>query len=162
MAFKEFDKNSRERIRVRASRYQDHDLVDIRIYAPTKGGSELVPTRRGISLNIDVVPDLIDGLLWALSQECTDDEDAEERPHLSDAALEALARRTHVALRAHGSSVHWDSIEKMVLGADSLETKWDLHFVLASRSDVFEALGSGVFRARKLNPIESDTTSHKR
>lgn len=150
MAHREIEKNTRERVRVRASHYEGHDLVDIRIFAPVKDSKDPVPTRRGISLNIDLVPDLIDALLWALAQPSSADEDAPARAEPSGPDAERLANLAHAALRAHGAAVHWDSAEKMVLArTDSGDaTKWDLHYLLARRGDLFEHLGGGVFRAR--------------
>jgi hypothetical protein len=148
MAFRQFAKNNSETVRVTANTFQGHDLIDIRIYAKNFSTGEVGPTRKGISLNVDVVPELINALTWALGQQCDPDPASPERL-LEPQAAERLASATWQALRNHGSAVHWDSIERMVLSDLREFSKWDLHYVLASRKDLFEWAGNGCFRARK-------------
>jgi len=150
MAFKEFEKNLRNRIRVRSRSYNGHDLVDVRMFAPRKGETEFLPTRTGVSINIDLIPDLIESLEWALLQPCTEDDDAEPRRVPSQETLQVLSTAAHEAMRAHGSAMHWDSAERIILSDKSLSefTKWDLHYVLATRKDLFKSSGGGVFRAK--------------
>ena len=148
MPFREISKNRREMIRVTPSRYMDHDLVDIRIFAPNAGGVEPGPTKKGISLAVDLIPELIDALFWALGQPCKGDADPSESV-LSDDDADGLAQAAWRILRKHGSSVHWDSLERMVLNADQKRfSKWNLHYVLATRNDLFERVGSGCFKAK--------------
>lgn len=149
MPKREFPKNSRETIRVAPTRFQGHDLVDIRIFAPDRETRELMPTKKGISLNVDTIPELIDVLTWALGQPCEEDSEGTERRLKVDQA-DLLADVTWKALQKHGTAVHWDSIEKMVLPKVAACSKWDLHFVLATRRDLFERVSAGCFRARKV------------
>jgi len=148
MAFRQFAKNNSETVRVTANVYEGHDLIDIRIYARNFSTGEIGPTRRGISLNVDVVPELINALAWALGQPCAADPASPER-HLEVSAAEQLASATWQVLLKHGSTVHWDSLERMVLSDHREFSKWDLHYVLATRKDLFEWAGNGCFRARK-------------
>jgi hypothetical protein len=148
MPSREISKNRREIIRVTPSRYMDHDLVDIRIFAPNASSGELGPTKKGVSLAVDLIPELIDALFWALGQPCSEDADQSEAL-LSSEDADRLAQATWTILRKHGSSVHWDSLERMVLNADLKRfSKWNLHQVLATRNDLFERAGSGCFKAK--------------
>jgi hypothetical protein len=62
----ELPKNKRERIRVALDRYADHDLVDIRICTPISENAGLWgPTKKGISVRVASLPDLIDALIEA-------------------------------------------------------------------------------------------------
>jgi hypothetical protein len=56
-------KNTRESVRVALDHYQGHDLVDVRIVTPlTTETGTLVPTKKGISLRLDQLPNLIKAL----------------------------------------------------------------------------------------------------
>jgi hypothetical protein len=148
MPSKEIAKNRRDIIKVTPGQYHDHDLIDIRVYFPDKETGKLAPSRKGISVAVDLVPELIDALTWALGQPCDAEPESEER-RLTDADADRLAQSAWSALQKHGSAVHWDSAEKMVLGAGLKEfTKWDLHYVLSVRKDLFERLDNGCFKAR--------------
>jgi hypothetical protein len=148
MAFRTFAKNNSETVRVAPTSFQGHDLIDIRIYARNFSTGEMGPTKKGISLNVDIVPELIDALVWALGQPCDANQDSVER-RLDGSEAERLASLAWQLLLKHGAAVHWDSIERMVLQGAPEFSKWDLHYVLASRQDLFERAGTGCFRARK-------------
>jgi hypothetical protein len=148
MPFREFPKNSRETIRVTPTIYEGHDLIDIRVYAPNYETKEMGPTKKGISLNVDTVPELLDALLWALGQACGAKPDASEQ-QLAPSDAERLANAAWQALRKHGSAVHWDSAEKLVFAQVQGFSKWDLHHVLATRHDLFERVDRACYRARK-------------
>ena len=148
MAFRQFAKNNSETIRVAATTYEGHDLIDLRIYAKNFSTGEIGPTRKGISINVDLVPELIDALTWAVGQPCNADPDSPAYS-LEESAGDRLAKSAWHALLKHGSAVHWDSIEKMVLQDMPGFSKWDLHYILTTRTDLFERAGSGCFRARK-------------
>lgn len=147
MPFREFQKNTRELVRVVPSTFRGHDIVDIRIYGLNYKTKELTPTKKGISLNVDTIPELVDALLWALGQPCDTRLEDPER-HLSAKDAKRLAGIAWRTLRKHGSAVHWDSAERIILSGAPGFSKWDLHFVLATRSDLFERVERGCYRAR--------------
>lgn len=147
MAFRQFSKNNRETIHITPGRYEGYDLIDIRVYTRNQTG-EIVPTKKGISINVDTVPELLDALLWALGQPCDATPDSPERV-LSETDADRLAKIAWRALQAHRSAVHWDSAERMVLSQAPGFSKWDLHYVLATRNDLFERVERACYRARK-------------
>ena len=51
-----FEKNAREKVRVMLTTYQGRDLIDIR--SCVEGEQGLVPTRKGITISIDLIPKL--------------------------------------------------------------------------------------------------------
>lgn len=57
----EFDKNSVEKVRVSLTVYKGHELVDIRVYYKNDAG-EFLPTRKGLSLSVDLFPELLAGI----------------------------------------------------------------------------------------------------
>jgi hypothetical protein len=147
MPTRHIQKNKREILRVSPSNYEGNELINIRVFAPKVGTDELIPTRKGVSIAIDLVPELIDALLWALGQSCADTPESDETKLDLQSAAE-LAEGAWKTLKQHGSSVHWDSAERMVLtGAFKKFSKWNLHYVLASRPDLFERTASGCYRA---------------
>lgn len=149
MTYREIRKNSAETVRIAARRYQGHDLIDIRVFARTKDGS-VIPTKKGVSLNIDLVPDLLECLEWALQQPCDEVAAAEEVRPLTEEDAARLARRAHSVLKKHGVPVHWDVAESMVISERDAGcfTKWHLHYVLATRRDLFVKEEAGCYRAR--------------
>lgn len=147
MPFREIIKNSRETIRVTPGRYEGHDLINIRVYARTKN-DEAIPTKKGVSINVDIVPELIDALAWSIGQPCDITDDAPER-HLSPSEADQLAQIAWRILSKHGSSVHWDTAERMVLSETEAFSKWDLHNILVTRPDLFERTGGACYRARR-------------
>jgi hypothetical protein len=106
------------------------------------------PTKKGIALNVDTIPELIDALVWALGQPCDENPELPERK-LTQPDADRLADAAWRKLEKHGSAVHWDTVEKMVLPGLKEFTKWDLHYVLATRADLFERTGRACYRARK-------------
>ena len=58
-------KNAREEIRVALTAYQGHDLCDIRVFAEPYAGDEWVATKKGISLSVAKLPELIAALQQA-------------------------------------------------------------------------------------------------
>jgi hypothetical protein len=147
MPFREFPKNTRETVRVTPSIYEGHDLINIRVYAKNREG-ETVPTPKGLSINVDTVPELLESLTWVLGQPCDSDPNTSERV-LSPPDADRLAGIAWEVLRKHGSAVHWDSAERMVLSEAPEFLKWDLHYVLATRPDLFERVDRAAYRARK-------------
>ena len=59
-----FNKNAREKVRVMLTTYQGRDLIDIR--SCVEGENGLVPTRKGITISIELIGKLKDCLEKAL------------------------------------------------------------------------------------------------
>lgn len=55
-------KNSREEIRVTLDEFKGAQLVDIRIFAPFTAANVPMPTKKGVSLRLSALPELIAGL----------------------------------------------------------------------------------------------------
>jgi hypothetical protein len=51
-------KNANERVQVELSEFKGHDLASIRVYAD-KGGGDWVPTPKGITIRVEMLPGLI-------------------------------------------------------------------------------------------------------
>ncbi len=64
----ELVKNSRETVKISLSEYHGQPLADVRIYAPVPGTDVLCPTKKGLSVRVDILPDLIAGLREAEAQ----------------------------------------------------------------------------------------------
>ncbi len=55
-------KNKREEIRVALTKYEGHDLCDVRVFVEPYSGDERVATKKGLSMSVAKLPDLIKGL----------------------------------------------------------------------------------------------------
>ncbi len=53
------DKNSGERIEIRAAEYEGHPYVDIRTYWRTRDDEEWKPSKKGVTLRPELVVELI-------------------------------------------------------------------------------------------------------
>jgi hypothetical protein len=53
----EIEKNSSEVILAELSECKDHDLFSLRVYF-SKDGSDPVPTRKGLTVNVKLIPEL--------------------------------------------------------------------------------------------------------
>ena len=53
-----FPKNKFQEIRVGIREFKGNDLIDIRTWTMTQGTDEMVPTAKGVSLNIHLLGDL--------------------------------------------------------------------------------------------------------
>lgn len=148
MAHYEFEKNKSEIVNITPEIYQGYDLIDIRIHAKNKKG-EWIRTKKGVTLNIDQIPELINGLEWALQQPCEESPESESMPLMTREEEDELASCAHEVLKKHGIDVHWDTAERMVLKKPGMQkyNKWHLHYVLATRRDLFRKTGSGCFKA---------------
>lgn len=62
------DKNSRERIEVRAAEYEGHPYIDIRTYWRSNEGDEWKPSIKGVTLRPELVIELIAALAKADGQ----------------------------------------------------------------------------------------------
>ena len=58
-------KNKTEEIRVGLDEYKGHDLVSLRVWADPYAGAERVPTKRGLSGSVRLLPELIAALQQA-------------------------------------------------------------------------------------------------
>jgi hypothetical protein len=58
----QFEKNATEVVRVSLTEYRGRKLVDMRVYYADDAG-EYRPTKKGVSLSVDVYPDLKRALL---------------------------------------------------------------------------------------------------
>lgn len=58
-----FPKNKFEEVRVQIKEFKGYDLVDIRVYASAKEGTEKVPTGKGLSINVSHFIELKKALL---------------------------------------------------------------------------------------------------
>ena len=56
------DKNALEEVRIDVSNYRGYDLVDIRVWRKGNGFSESIPTRKGIAVQLKLLPELITAL----------------------------------------------------------------------------------------------------
>ena len=61
-----FNKNAREKVRVMLTTYQGRDLIDIR--SCVEGETGLVPTRKGITMSIELIPKLRECLAKAAEE----------------------------------------------------------------------------------------------
>ncbi|MCB9771289.1 MAG: transcriptional coactivator p15/PC4 family protein [Candidatus Omnitrophica bacterium] len=53
-----FPKNKFQEIRVGIREYKGNDLIDIRTWTLTQGSEEMVPTAKGVSINVNLIADL--------------------------------------------------------------------------------------------------------
>ena len=53
-----FKKNKFQEIRVGIREFKGNDLIDIRTWTLTQGTEEMVPTAKGVSVNVTLLPDL--------------------------------------------------------------------------------------------------------
>ncbi|MCC6759410.1 MAG: transcriptional coactivator p15/PC4 family protein [Candidatus Omnitrophica bacterium] len=53
-----FQKNKFQEIRVGIREYKGNDLIDIRTWTLTQGSEEMVPTAKGVSVNVNLLADL--------------------------------------------------------------------------------------------------------
>jgi len=57
-------KNHKEQLRIRLREYNGHQLLDVRVFEPDSTG-RLKPSKRGVSVNVNKIDELIDGFLQA-------------------------------------------------------------------------------------------------
>lgn len=53
-----FQKNKFQEVRVGIREFKGNDLVDIRTWTMTQGSEDMVPTAKGVSINIILLPEL--------------------------------------------------------------------------------------------------------
>ena len=54
----QFPKNATEEIRVSLTEYKGHKLIDLRIYYEPEDGGERRPTKKGITIDVGLYPEL--------------------------------------------------------------------------------------------------------
>ena len=59
---KTFKKNKFQEIRVGIREYKGNDLIDIRTWTMTQGTEDMVPTSKGVSMNVHLVKELKDAI----------------------------------------------------------------------------------------------------
>ncbi len=55
---KVFKKNKFQEVHVGIREYKGNDLVDIRTWTQTQGTDQLVPTSKGVTINVHLLPEL--------------------------------------------------------------------------------------------------------
>jgi hypothetical protein len=58
-----FKKNKFQEIRIGVREFKGNDLIDIRTWTMTQGTEEMVPTAKGVSINVHLIEDLKKALL---------------------------------------------------------------------------------------------------
>lgn len=58
----EIAKNSSESVRIVLDTFKGHQLVDLRVFGTFSAASVPMPTKKGLSLNVALIPDLIEAL----------------------------------------------------------------------------------------------------
>ena len=53
-----FQKNKFQEVRIGIREYKGNDLIDIRTWTMTQGSEEMVPTAKGVSINITLLSEL--------------------------------------------------------------------------------------------------------
>ena len=57
-----FPKNKFQEIRVGVREFKSNDLVDIRTWTMTQGAGQMVPTAKGVTINVHLLPQLLKAL----------------------------------------------------------------------------------------------------
>ena len=58
-----FQKNASEEVRAQIIKYKGHDLIDVRVWVPRQDRPGENPTKKGLTLNIELLPQLKDAVL---------------------------------------------------------------------------------------------------
>lgn len=53
-----FQKNKFQEVRIGIREFKGNDLVDIRTWTMTQGSNEMVPTAKGVTINVNLLPQL--------------------------------------------------------------------------------------------------------
>ncbi|MBU0516056.1 MAG: transcriptional coactivator p15/PC4 family protein [Proteobacteria bacterium] len=64
----EITKNAREKVRVELSEYRGHDLISIRVWWLDGNSDTWRPSKKGLALSIDQLPELMDALAKARTE----------------------------------------------------------------------------------------------
>ena len=57
-----FPKNKFQEVHVGIREFKGNDLVDIRIWTISQGADQMVPTAKGVTINVHLVPQLLKAL----------------------------------------------------------------------------------------------------
>ena len=57
-----FPKNKFQEVRVGIREFKGNDLVDIRIWTISQGADQMVPTAKGVTVNVNLLPQLLKSL----------------------------------------------------------------------------------------------------
>jgi hypothetical protein len=57
-----FPKNKFQEVRVGIREFKGNDLVDIRIWTVAQGQEQMVPTAKGVTINVQLLPQLLKSL----------------------------------------------------------------------------------------------------
>jgi len=57
-----FPKNKFQEVRVGIREFKSNDLVDIRIWTMTQKADQMVPTAKGVTINVHLLPQLLKAL----------------------------------------------------------------------------------------------------
>jgi len=57
-----FPKNKFQEIRVGIREFKSNDLIDIRTWTMTQGADQMVPTAKGVTVNVHLLPQLLKAL----------------------------------------------------------------------------------------------------
>ncbi len=60
-----FPKNKFQEVRVGIREFKGNDLVDIRIWTNAQGVDQMVPTAKGVTINVHLLPQLLKALTVA-------------------------------------------------------------------------------------------------
>ena len=58
-----FPKNKFQEVRVGIREFKGNDLVDVRIWTISQGADQMVPTAKGVTINIHLLPKLLKALV---------------------------------------------------------------------------------------------------
>lgn len=58
-----FQKNAMEEVRLSLTEYKGHQLVDLRVYFQPLSSGEAYPTKKGLTISVDVFPELKDAIV---------------------------------------------------------------------------------------------------
>jgi len=53
-----FQKNKFQEVRIGIREFKGNDLVDVRTWTLTQGSNEMVPTAKGVTINVHLLPEL--------------------------------------------------------------------------------------------------------
>ncbi len=64
----ELEKNSIEKVRAELNEYNDRQLFSLRVWAEKDDSKDLIPTKKGITISIEMLPDITKALVEAEAQ----------------------------------------------------------------------------------------------